>query len=183
MNEYLNSKLKEEYINDYDKIITGYNEDRYLTLRVNTLKSSKEEIIRVFKNNNIEYDDVSFYKDAFIITNKKENDLESLDIYNEGKIYFQSLSSMIPPLVLDPKEGENILDMTAAPGSKTSQIAALANNMALITAVEKDKIRCERLKYNLDKLGVKKTSVINIDSLNLDDNLKFDKILVVVLLV
>ena len=175
---YLDLKLKEEYDDlEYSKIVDGYKCDRYLTLRVNTIKSNKEEIIKVFNDNNINYEKVSFYKDAFVIKNKNILDIQKLSIYEDGKIYIQSLSSMIPPLILNPLSNENILDMTAAPGSKTSEMAALSNNMALIMAVEKDKIRCDRLKYNLEKLGVKKVNVINSDSSNLDENYKFDKIL------
>ena len=67
----------------------------------------------------------------------------------------QSLSSMLPPVILEPLESENILDMTAAPGGKTSQIAAMCNNKGMITACEKNKIRMDRLKYNLEKQGVR----------------------------
>jgi 16S rRNA C967 or C1407 C5-methylase (RsmB/RsmF family) len=84
---------------------------------------------------------------------------------------------MIPPLVLDAKANENILDMCAAPGGKTSEICALSNNTVMITACEKNKIRTERLKYNLDKLGCKKVNILNNDSRRLDNFLKFDKIL------
>ena len=178
LNEFLNDKIKSEYgLEQYNKVLEGYSNKRYLTLRVNTLKANKEQIINVFVEKSIAYNEVSFYDDAFIILNKTLEEIKELDIYKDGMIYIQSLSSMIPPLVLDPKENENILDMTAAPGSKTSQLAALSNNVSLITAVEKDKIRCERLKYNLEKLGVKKVNVMNIDALNIDENYKFDKIL------
>ena len=173
---FFKNKLTNEYDNS-DEIISSYNKKRYLTLRVNTLKSSLEEIEKIFNSNNIKYENCNFYKDAFIILNSDLNNIINLDIYNEGKIYIQSLSSMIPPLFIDPKENENILDMTAAPGSKTSEIAALSNNTCLITAVEKDKFRCERLKYNLEKLGVKKVNVINCDALKLDEFYSFDKIL------
>ena len=169
----LEDRLKEEYDN-YNEILDGYMQDRYVTLRVNTLKSNVEEIEDVL---NIEYEKVDFYKDAIVIKNKTEKELLDLDVYKEGKIYLQNLSSMLPPLFIDPKENENILDMTAAPGSKTSEIAALSNNTSLITAVEKDKFRCERLKYNLDKLGVKKVSVLNKDANSLDEFYSFDKIL------
>ena len=172
----LENILKKEYDN-YKDILDGYKEKRYVTLRVNTLKSNIDEIEAIFNNNNIEYERVNFYKDALIIKNKEVNDLLDLDVYKEGKVYLQSLSSMIPPLYLDPKENESILDMTAAPGSKTSEIAALSNNTSLITAVEKDKYRCERLKYNLDKLGVKKVNVLNKDANSLDEFYSFDKIL------
>ncbi|MBE6161191.1 MAG: RsmB/NOP family class I SAM-dependent RNA methyltransferase [Firmicutes bacterium] len=172
----LKEKLK-EYYDNYEEIINGYNQKRYVTLRVNTLKSNVDEVKKVFDNNDIKYESVSFYKDALVIKNKEEKDIINLNIYKDGKIYLQSLSSMLPPLFLSPNENENILDMTAAPGSKTSQIAALSENKVLITAVEKDKFRCERLKYNMDKLGVKKVNVINIDAQRLDDFYSFDKIL------
>lgn len=67
----------------------------------------------------------------------------------------QSLSSMLPPIIMQPKEGTDILDMAAAPGGKTTQIAALTNNKANITASEKNKIRCKRLNYNIEKQGAK----------------------------
>ena len=176
LSDFLKSELIKEYDNS-DEIINSYNKKRYLTLRVNTLKSNISEVKEIFNKNNIKYKNTSFYEEAFIILNKNLNDIIKLEIYKEGKIYLQSLSSMIPPLFLNPKENENILDMTAAPGSKTSEIAALSNNTCLITAIEKDKIRCERLKYNLEKLGVKKVNVLNCDANNLDEFYSFDKIL------
>ena len=100
-----------------------------------------------------------------------------MEIYRNGEIYFQSLSSMIPPIVLNPKSKENILDMAAAPGSKTTQIAAMTNNSSFITACEKNKIRAERLKYNIEKQGVKNTYIMGVDSRNLDEMFSFDKIL------
>lgn len=62
---------------------------------------------------------------------------------------------MLPTIILQPKEGNDILDMTAAPGGKTTQIAAITNNKSNLTACEKNKIRAERLKYNLEKQGAK----------------------------
>ena len=162
---------------EVDKIILGEKEKRLVSLRINRLKANQEEIMNVLDNHFIEYQRVSWYPDALIILNKKEADIEKLDIYKDGKIYLQSLSSMIPPLVLGAKPLESVLDMTSAPGGKTSEIAALQNNQVLITAVEKNKIRAERLKYNLEKLGVKKTTVVVKDARELDNNFKFDKIL------
>ena len=170
------SRLQKEY-NNIDNIVNGYKEKRYVTLRINSLKSSVEEVKDILYRNDIKYENIDYYDYALVILNKEEKDIINLDIYKEGKIYLQSLSSMLPPLFLNPKENENILDMTAAPGSKTSEIAALSNNKALITAVEKDKYRCERLKYNMDKLGVKKVNILNIDALKLDEFYSFDKIL------
>ena len=175
--EFLYNKL----VNDYgesltNKIIEGYNKKRLLTLRVNSIKSNIKEIKEVLDKLNIKYESVSWYEDALVI-NGDIKDITELDIYKNGLVYVQSLSSMLPPLVLKPMTNENRLDMTAAPGSKTTQIAALSNNTALITAVEKNKIRIERLKYNIDKLGAKRISIIPKDARNLDDYFSFDKIL------
>ena len=89
----------------------------------------------------------------------------------------QSLSSMLPPIILNPRKEEDILDMCAAPGSKTSQIAALVENEAHITACEMNHIRAERLKYNMEKLGASCVYIMNTDSRNLDDFFSFDRIL------
>lgn len=178
MEWFYNEYLYEEYDKDIVKdIIDGYKANRVSSFRVNTLKASIEEIKDILLDNDIKYNEVSFYDAAFYISNIDLDKLRKLDIYNDGKIYIQSLSSMLPPIFLNAIEGDSILDMTAAPGGKTSEIAALANNKVLITAIEKNKIRCDRLKYNLDKLGVKKVTTLNVDARNLDSYFRFDKIL------
>ncbi len=169
--DYLNELLKKEYNN-----INIIN-DRYVTLRVNILKSNNNEIIDILDKNNIKYEKVSYYDNAFIIKNVHEDTIKELDIYKDGKIYLQSLSSMLPPLVLNVKSNSNFLDMCAAPGSKTSEVASLLNNNVLITACERNKKRYERLKYNLEHLGVKKCTVMNIDARDLNEYMRFDYIL------
>lgn len=176
--ELIISKLINKYPqNELESILNGLKVNRKVSLRINNLKSNFEEIDKVLKNSNISFSKLNFYDNAIIIDNDNESKIRELDIYNDGKIYLQSLSSMIPPLVLDAKANENILDMCAAPGGKTSEICALSNNTVMITACEKNKIRTERLKYNLDKLGCKKVNILNNDSRRLDNFLKFDKIL------
>lgn len=162
-----------------DKILLGMTDDRFLTLRVNSLKYNIQDLMRYFKEINIKFERVPFYSDALIIKNAKEKDIQKLDIYEKGYVYFQSLSSMIPPLVLAPKEGDRVLDMTAAPGSKTTQMACLMNNKGYILANELDKIRCERLKYNVDMQGTSIIEVINGRGEKLGDNFEgqFDKVL------
>ena len=125
----------------------------------------------------IEYETISWYEKALIIKNVREEEIRKLEIYENGEIYLQSLSSMLPPIILEPKAGENILDMTAAPGGKTTEIAALTENKAYITACEKNKIRAERLKFNLQKQGVKSANIMVEDARKLSDYFSFDKIL------
>ena len=78
---------------------------------------------------------------------------------------------------MEPKEYEDILDMAAAPGGTTTEIAALTNNNSKITAVEFNKIRAEKLRYNIKKQGCSKVYVLEADSIKLDDFFKFDNIL------
>lgn len=144
-----------------DKIVAGTISDRYTTLRVNTIKYNIQDLMRYFKENNIKFERVSWYNDALIIKNVKEKEIQKLDIYEKGYVYIQSLPSMVPPIVLNPKEGEKVLDLTAAPGSKTTQMAAAMNNNGQIVANELDKIRCERLKYNVNTQGASIVKVVN----------------------
>lgn len=162
-----------------DKILLGMTDDRYLTLRVNTLKYNIQDLMRFFKERNIKFERVPFYRDSLIIKNAKEKDIQKLDIYEKGYVYFQSLSSMVPPLVLSPKPGERVLDMTAAPGSKTTQMACLMNNDGSILANELDKIRCERLRYNVQMQGASIVQVINGRGEKLGDmyEAEFDRVL------
>lgn len=145
------------------------------TFRVNNLKSDVEEIEAILNSNNIKYNKVDFFQDAFIL--EDDIDIRELDIYKEGKIYVQSLSSMLPPIYFDYKEKDSIIDMAAAPGGKTSEIASITNDTVLITAVEKNKLRGEKLIYNLDKQGLKHYSIIFEDATKLNEFMKFNKVL------
>lgn len=181
MPEIIPQFLKEMLVNQYgqettEKIIKGYIK-KVVTIRVNTIKANKQEIIDKLKNVQIEFDEIEYNNNALIIRNKNEEDLRKLDMYENGEIYMQSLSSMLPPIVLEPKEKENILDMTAAPGGKTTQMSAMTDNKSYITACEKNKIRAERLKYNLQKQGAKMVNVMQEDARKLSDYFSFDKIL------
>lgn len=176
--QFLKEMLLKQYGEEIaNNIIQGYSKQRLVTLRVNTIKSNKEEIKSILKGAQIEAEDVSWYEDALIIKNVREEEIKKLEIYEKGEIYLQSLSSMLPPIILEPKAGENILDMAAAPGGKTTQIAAISENKSFITACEKNKIRAERLKYNLQKQGVGCVNVMLEDARKLSDFFSFDKIL------
>lgn len=175
------SFLKEKLITQYgeeitQKIIKGYMAKRKTTLRVNTLKTSLHNVIDILDKNNIKFERVNWYNDALIIENANESDIQNLDIYKNGEIYLQSLSSMLPPLILNPQEKTDILDMAAAPGGKTTQIATIVNNNASITACELNKIRAERLKYNIEKQGAK-AYVMVTDARKIDSFFSFDNIL------
>lgn len=174
--------LREKLISEYgeeeaEKIIRGYQKLRPTTLRVNTMKIAKEEVEEELRKKEIPYKEVSWYDDALIVPRNAKAEIEKLSIYQRGEIYLQSLSSMLPPLFLNPQPKETILDMTAAPGGKTTQLYNLSDGKAMITACEKNKIRRERLKKNLEIQNATRVSVLGQDATMLDSYFSFDKIL------
>lgn len=172
--DMLRKQYAEEIVNN---IIDGYSKKRKTTFRVNTLKTNTENVIKILEQKNISYEKVLWSNEAFIIENANEKNIEQLEIYKNGEIYMQSLSSMLPPIVLEPKQNADILDMAAAPGGKTTQIAALTENKANITACEMNQIRLERLKYNVEKQGATSVYIMQMDSRRIDDFFSFDQIL------
>ncbi len=174
---FFKEMIKKEYGKELsEEIFLGYEKERPVTFRVNTIKASQEEIKNILEKENIKWCAVPYDKDIFILTDVEKHKIDELEIYSQGKIYMQSLSSMLPAIIMKPKANENILDMTAAPGGKTTQIAAISNNEAMITACEKNKIRAERLKYNIEKQGARVNTLV-VDARKLDDFFSFDKIL------
>src|SRR3989339_603280 len=100
-----------------------------------------------------------------------------------GYYYIQELSSMLPVIALQPKEGEIILDLCAAPGSKTTQSASLMQNKGTIIANEVSMGRLMVLASNLERCGVTNTIISRKDGVALckkfvNGNIQFDKILV-----
>lgn len=175
---YLAQMLTAQYGEETaERIAQGYAAQRAVTLRVNPLKADVKTVLQALADRGIETKPVSWYSDAMIVENVREDALTQLEMYERGEIYLQSLSSMIPPMFLGAKPGENVLDMAAAPGGKTTQIAALTGNQAMITACEMNKIRADRLKYNVQRQGATRVTVMNIDSRNMDDLFSFDRIL------
>lgn len=176
--ELLLQLLQKQYTEkEVNKILEGYQTKRETTLRVNTLKATVEEIKQILQSKKIEFEQMPWYPEAFVLRNIQETEIEKWKIYEQGKVYLQSLSSMLPVLLLEPKKNVDILDMAAAPGGKTTQLAALTQNTANITACEMNKMRAERLKYNIEKQGASSVYVMVTDSRKLDSYFSFDQIL------
>ncbi len=176
--QFLYEMLENQYGNELThKIVEGYCQKRPVTLRVNTLKTNINTIKQLLNKESITFEEISWNENALVLQNVNESKVRELEMYKNGEIYLQSLSSMMPVIAIQPKAKENILDMAAAPGGKTTQIAALTNNEAFITACEKNKIRAERLKYNIEKQGATSVNVLVEDSRNLSSYFSFDKIL------
>ena len=143
-----------------ESILRGMASPRPTTLRANTLRFDATELLRFFRENAVKHQRVPWYPDAFSLTEAREREVEQWPVYREGRVYLQSISSMIPALALGPLPGERVLDIAAAPGSKTTQMAALMGGTGCIVANDLDPIRAERLAYNVRLQGCANVEVV-----------------------
>lgn len=129
----------------------------YLTrsIRVNTLKAGIEKVTGRLKSLGWELKQIPFCKEGFWV----EHNTGRLDIGNTrehaiGYYYVQEAASMIPPIVLDPKPGELVLDMCASPGSKTTQISQYMENKGLLISNDFTTDRMKPLGLNIQRMGI-----------------------------
>jgi|SRR5581483_1790180 len=167
-------------VSHWDKVLKTFSIERPATFRVNTLKRTASSLKETLEPQGFKIENVTWYKDAFILRKGKQKDLEKTGLYSKGEIYVQGLSSMIPPLALDPQPGETLLDLTAAPGSKTTQLSALMKNQGRLLANDNNPIRLEKLKANAQNQGASIVETLPADDGGLvwkDNFEKFDRVL------
>lgn len=163
-------KFLERYskLTDVDKFTEASLKPMRKSIRVNTLKTDVKTIKQRFPN----LKQVPWCKQGFFIEGKAiGNTLE----HQLGYIYLQGAASMIPPVVLQPKKHEIVLDMCASPGSKTSQMAAMMENKGIIVANDNKVIRLKPLTSNLQRCGITNTVITRMEGRWFKQ--KFDKIL------
>ncbi len=146
-------------------------ETRKTSFRINTIKSDEEEIAHVLKEYSLDMKKVDFLENCYTLENGIEKDLWDLDIFKQWKIYLQQIASQIPVPFMDIRDGNTILDCTAAPGSKTSQMASLMKNTWKIIAVDNNQIRIDKLNFTLKRQGSKNVEVIKTDARKLSEPL------------
>lgn len=146
------------------------------SLRINTLKIKEETLIQRLKEKKVLLQKIHFLKHGYYY--KANFSLGSTPEYLQGFYYLQEAASQLPVEALNPQQGELVLDMAAAPGSKTTQIAQWMNNKGLIVALDSDNNRLTSLQNNLERLSVTNVAIIKKDARFVEDlGLKFDKIL------
>ena len=152
---------------------------RQQSVRINTLKADKTELFqRVFALEPSATQ--SPLMDTGVYVEGSLKYVRDSDLVTDGQVYIQNAASWLPVLALEPKAGETILDMCAAPGGKTSHIAAVSNNQAFITANDNSRPRLHKLQGNLSRLGVENVEYLLHDATKLAMKLgteQFDKIL------
>lgn len=166
----------------YEKIYKNFKEtfsQPFLPIwhiRVNTLKISVEEMVKIFEEKGYEYERIPWVEEGFWIKTK-ENLAKTLE-HILGYFFIQNASSMIPPLILESKKEDLVLDLCASPGAKTTQIAAMMENKGILIANDITYKRLKALRGNLQRCGVLNTIITkHFGEKFWKLNLTFDKIL------
>lgn len=152
---------------------------RTQSMRVNNLVTTASDVVGLLTSAGVKLKPVHWFNDGFSIEEGSESVRDSA-LAHEGELYIQNAASWLPVLALNGKPGETILDMCAAPGGKTSHIAAATFNKAFITANDNSRPRLLKLQRNLERLQVENVDYLLKDATQLRRTLQeasFDKIL------
>lgn len=148
------------------QVAEGFKEGHPTTFRINTLTSNASEVLKKLRQCDLEVTEFTEIPHTYILKKGSFKKLRESEMYEQGKIYLQSLSSQVPPLILNPQPGDKVLDMAAAPGGKTCQMAAMMNNTGELIALEPHPIRFEKLTHNLKKQGATFVTPFNLSGEN-----------------
>jgi len=140
--------------NEIDKFKKTIDTPLRKSIRTNILKSDPKEIKESLEKQGFTLDEMPWYKFAYFISNDKKLRIGNTLEHYLGKIYVQEASSMLPVIALDPKPEDYVLDMAAAPGSKTTQLSMHMKNTGLIVANEPSIQRISALQENIDRAGI-----------------------------
>ena len=157
-------KMKAFLGNEWDDFLYSYDNNRFQALRFNTLKvQSPEERMRILKTLKISSDKkVSWANEAYYFD---ENVRPGKHPYHEmGLYYIQEPSAMSAAALLAPKPGMRVLDLCAAPGGKSTQLATYLGDSGLLVSNEINTQRSRILSQNIERMGIKNAIVTNEDS-------------------
>ena len=144
-------RICEQYGEEAESILRGLNTPPPVILRVNTLKTTREDLIRDLEAAGIHAEAL---EESEIAAMASGSGIIGSDLYRKGMFSVQSLSSILAVSALDPKPGSKVLDMCAAPGGKSAMMAELMENRGSITACDIHTHRLELIEAAAARLGV-----------------------------
>lgn len=131
---------------DYAAALQSFSQPKPVVFRVNTLRSTVAEVLEEIESAGVVVSSIPWCPLGYKLEVGTIRDLQALRCGKDGLIYIQAASSMTAAHAMQLEEGMSVLDMCAAPGSKTSQLAAAMNNTGIMVANDRSKKRLYRLR-------------------------------------
>jgi 16S rRNA (cytosine967-C5)-methyltransferase len=164
-----------------EAIIPLLNEKPPFTVRCNTLKTSQDQLIKDFQGAGVDVIPGTLSPNAIHLTNLGifESNIENFHLYRDGHFLIQDQAAMLTVERLNPKPGDRVLDMCAAPGGKTTYLSQMIKNQGQIIGRDVYASRLELIKQSMQRLGCTNISLEDQDGCDFSqaDEASFDKIL------
>jgi 16S rRNA (cytosine967-C5)-methyltransferase len=174
--------MVEKYLNIYGKgftesLLSAGNAVPEVTVRVNTLRTSREELIEELKKDGVEARPGKYSQEAVTLTNPSS--LSRLSAFKKGLFQVQDESSMLAGLLLDPKPGELVIDVCSAPGGKATHMAQLMENKGIILARDIHEHKIKLIDEAAQRLGISiiKTEIFDASQKDEKNYMKADRVL------
>lgn len=160
---------------EYDEYIKSFNESTYQGIRVNNLKIGTEKLKEKL---NFKLEPISWCENGFYY--KKEDRLSKSPYYNAGLFYIQEPSAMSTGAIIPIEEGDRVLDICAAPGGKSTQVASKLNKTGVLVSNDISASRCKALLKNIELFGISNAIITSETPERLSKKFKgyFNKIIV-----
>ncbi len=161
-----------------EELLKSNNETAPLTVRINTLKTNREELQTELRKEGFETEPARYIKNALTINNPTS--ITKMEAFVKGLFQVQDESSMMVAQILDPKPGELVIDVCSAPGGKATHLAELMQNKGEVVARDVHEHKIKLIKEASERLGIDIISSEVFDALEQDSNLsgKADRVLV-----
>lgn len=172
--EYFYENYGEEFTK---KLLKANNEKAPFTIRVNSFKTNRDDLIKNLSQIGFEIEETSYDKALNVLN---PNGIIDTEYFEKGHFYVQDLGSILVSSFLNPRKDSKVLDLCAAPGGKTTHLSELMDNTGEIVACDKSKGKINLIKENAQRLGCKNISPMINDARVLNDEFvnKFDYVLV-----
>jgi 16S rRNA (cytosine1407-C5)-methyltransferase len=141
------------------KVVPLFSQRTRTTIRLNSLKGNPKDTYNALERKGYELESIPWAENVYFINNRDKDEVSQTEEYREGYFYIQNLASILDTLILNPKSNEQILDMCAAPGSKTTHIADITRNKANIIANEIEMHRTNSLRNVVEQFGASSVKI------------------------
>ncbi|KAF7414022.1 hypothetical protein HZH68_002511 [Vespula germanica] len=178
-NNFLLEKLMQMFpLDELLEFLEASEVQRPMTIRTNTLKTRRRDLAEALINRGVNLDPIGKWTKVGLVVYSSQVPMGATPEYLAGHYIIQGASSFLPVMALDPKENERILDMCAAPGGKSSHIAALMKNTGILFSNDVNQERIKAIVGNFHRLGIVNSVICSYDGRKLSSIIKgFDRVL------